>query len=570
MPPKTKSTKKSEEKEEKQGENATNKIQARLLAQEQEEAERAEKLKKATKVNGCKWAKNQEKNKVDWRRECPYKETVMEWDRNDTHVFLKQFLLPPGRTMGREAADKMKKKIDFVVKHTNVDLRVDIEKVLDPYDGLGPRLARPGYIPTQEEEMRWEGRPTKEMEEAEGVKQFFAKANLKQYGLKLVTLGAACLDDLMRLAAASRAGMDANAAIAAAAKLSSPEAREEASQKAQEDLEKNSSWRPGEAARHRAAERAAAAAAEVEERERAAFEREAKRAKEQRLRAKRKTEKEMIAAAEAAEAAEKAAADALEAEEEERKSKAKKKKKKAKAIAKASASPTSPQRGSSKKSAKKSISKDEGGSKTMAESDNAVKKEDLGKILKKLRADQKAFKKQLADEALAREESGVVESEAEAAAREEKEAEIWKSFEQREAEIVAESDEEEETNEFVPKDRKEAENSVEELEELQPSRIADEVLKEAGMILESQREAFRVVCEEYLAAIAAEEEENRAAAAALANSSENEDDTKNAAAKENGNTVETGEVAVEGEGRKKNEGKQEQKEGKESDESKAD
>jgi hypothetical protein len=59
----------------------------------------------------------------------------------------------------------------------------------------------------------------------------------------------ACLDDLLRLASASRAGVDAAAALAAAGKLSSPAAREEATLAAQEDLAKRGSWRAGEVGR---------------------------------------------------------------------------------------------------------------------------------------------------------------------------------------------------------------------------------------------------------------------------------------------------------------------------------
>ena len=120
----------------------------KFFAQEQEKQDKAEALRKATKLNGCKWAKKPEdkKSTLDFRRQCIYKETVMDWTRDDAHAFLTNFLLPPGRAMGDAAAEKMKQKIDFATYHTTVDLRVDIEHVLDQYRGLGRRIACPGYF----------------------------------------------------------------------------------------------------------------------------------------------------------------------------------------------------------------------------------------------------------------------------------------------------------------------------------------------------------------------------------------------------------------------------------------
>jgi hypothetical protein len=195
MPPKGKEKDKKKKKKGKDGDGEEagdgGAFKAKFFAQEQEEADKAEALKRATKLNGCKWAKKERdlKSTKDWRRECVYKETVMDWTKAETHAFLTNFLLPPGRQMGAGAAEKLKGKIDFAINHTAVDLRVDIERVLDEYRGLSARRARPGYVMTEEEAERWDNRPSKAEEDAEAVKQFMAQNNLKQLGPKLVAAG---------------------------------------------------------------------------------------------------------------------------------------------------------------------------------------------------------------------------------------------------------------------------------------------------------------------------------------------------------------------------------------------
>ena len=82
----------------------------------------------------------------------------MDWTKAETHAFLTNFL-PPGRQM-ETAAEKLKGKIDFAINHTAVDLRVDIERVLDEYAG-SVRRARPGYVLTEEEAEQWDNRRRK-------------------------------------------------------------------------------------------------------------------------------------------------------------------------------------------------------------------------------------------------------------------------------------------------------------------------------------------------------------------------------------------------------------------------
>ena len=76
-----------------------------------------EARKVATKVRHCQWAVT---------KDASVKQTVLDWDKDDSQGFLHNFLLPPQRRIGEDKAAEIKKRIDYLTSRCLIGPSEDI------------------------------------------------------------------------------------------------------------------------------------------------------------------------------------------------------------------------------------------------------------------------------------------------------------------------------------------------------------------------------------------------------------------------------------------------------------